>query len=153
MEQIETKNPKKSQCYFCKNCEYKTHNKKDYSKHMATRKHLDETIMKQKVLTLVCNCNTIFNSRTTLWRHKKICPNINITTENKNEENIILEPDINDKNLMLTLIQQNNELQKQMLEVIKNGTVYNNTINNNNNNSHNKTFNLQFFLNETCKTQ
>ena len=36
-----------------------------------------------------------------------------------------------------------------MLEVIKNGSVQNNTINNNN--SHNKTFNLQFFLNETCK--
>jgi hypothetical protein len=33
-------------------------------------------------------------------------------------------------------------------EVIKNGT-YSNTVNNIN--SHNKTFNLQFFLNETCK--
>ena len=38
------------------------------------------------------------------------------------------------------------------MDVIKNGT--NNTSNSNNNNtnhSHNKTFNLQFFLNETCK--
>ena len=34
-----------------------------------------------------------------------------------------------------------------MMEVVKNGT--NN--NNNNTNSHNKTFNLNFFLNETCK--
>ena len=50
---------------------------------------------------------------------------------------------------MLTLIQQNNELQKQMLEVIKNGTTTN--VNNSNVNSHNKTFNLQVFLNETCK--
>jgi hypothetical protein len=43
--------------------------------------------------------------------------------------------------------QQNHncDLQNQMLEVIKNGTTINNT------NSHNKTFNLQFFLNETCK--
>ena len=39
-----------------------------------------------------------------------------------------------------------NELQKQMLEVIKNGTNNTNTIN-----SNNKTFNLQVFLNETCK--
>ena len=44
------------------------------------------------------------------------------------------------------LQKQNNELQKQMLEVIKNGTN-----NNTNINSHNKTFNLQVFLNETCK--
>jgi hypothetical protein len=98
--------------------------------------------MKQKVLTLMCDCNKIFNSRTTLWRHKKICKNIN--TENINEENNS-DIDISDKNLILTLIQQNNELQKQMLEVIKNGT------HNTNINSHNKTFNLQLFLNETCK--
>jgi hypothetical protein len=53
------------------------------------------------------------------------------------------------------LIKQNSELIKEttgiknmMLEVIKNGT-HNHS--NNNTNSLNKTFNLQFFLNETCK--
>ena len=50
------------------------------------------------------------------------------------------------------LQKQNNELQKQMLEVIKNGTTNNSTnIVGNTTNSHNKAFNLQFFLNETCK--
>jgi hypothetical protein len=43
------------------------------------------------------------------------------------------------------LVKQNTEL----LEVIKNGT--HNTNNSHNTNSLNKTFNLQFFLNETCK--
>ena len=43
------------------------------------------------------------------------------------------------------LINQN----KELMEIVKNGT--HNTINNNNINSHNKTFNLQVFLNETCK--
>jgi hypothetical protein len=47
------------------------------------------------------------------------------------------------------LINQN----KELMEIVKNGT--NNVIYNNNNhnsvNSHNKTFNLQVFLNETCK--
>jgi len=146
MKQIETKNPKKSQKYFCDKCEYETDNKKDFSKHLLTRKHMDETIMKQKILNLNCECNKMFNSRTSLWRHKKICKNIN--NELIKEENNS-EIDVSDKNLILTLIQQNNELQKQMLEVIKNGSVQNNTINNNN--SHNKTFNLQVFLNETCK--
>ena len=41
---------------------------------------------------------------------------------------------------------QNQEFQKQMLEVCKNSGTYNS-----HNNSHNKTFNLQFFLNEQCK--
>jgi hypothetical protein len=45
-------------------------------------------------------------------------------------------------------MKSNSELQKQMLEVCKNGIVNNSTINSHNNN---KTFNLQFFLNETCK--
>jgi hypothetical protein len=45
------------------------------------------------------------------------------------------------KNMMM-------EQQTTMLKVIENGTHNNNS---NNTNSHNKTFNLQFFLNETCK--
>ena len=45
------------------------------------------------------------------------------------------------------LIKENKEIKEMMLEIIKNGT----NIINNNINSHNKTFNLQVFLNETCK--
>ena len=48
------------------------------------------------------------------------------------------------------LIKENSEFKDMMIELCKNGT---NIINNNNamNNSNNKTFNLQLFLNETCK--
>ena len=48
-----------------------------------------------------------------------------------------------DKELMMLLIKENSEMKKMMMEIIKNGT--------HNTNSHNKTFNLQFFLNEQCK--
>jgi hypothetical protein len=58
-------------------------------------------------------------------------------------------------NLILELVRQNQEFKqllieqnKTIIEVAKNSQI-NNTINTNN--SHNKTFNLQFFLNETCK--
>jgi hypothetical protein len=47
---------------------------------------------------------------------------------------------------MKYLMKENAEMKSLMVEVIKNGT--HNTINTN---SHNKTFNLQIFLNETCK--
>jgi hypothetical protein len=57
--------------------------------------------------------------------------------------------------LMMILIKQNTDLQNlimnqqnSVLELCKNG-IYNN--NNNTTNSHNKTFNLNMFLNETCK--
>jgi Txe/YoeB family toxin of Txe-Axe toxin-antitoxin module len=49
------------------------------------------------------------------------------------------------------MMEQNNKMMEQqniVLEIAKNGT-HNTTTNNTN--SHNKAFNLQFFLNETCK--
>jgi hypothetical protein len=48
--------------------------------------------------------------------------------------------------MVIELMKSNQDLQKQMLEVCQNSGIHNNTIN-----SHNKTFNLQFFLNEQCK--
>jgi hypothetical protein len=47
------------------------------------------------------------------------------------------------------LIKQNTQLIEQNAELVKNGT--HNTTNSHNTISNNKTFNLQFFLNETCK--
>ena len=59
--------------------------------------------------------------------------------------NLLINENKDFKNIILELMKNNGDLQKQMLEVCKNS---NNTIIANNNN---KTFNLQVFLNETCK--
>jgi hypothetical protein len=135
-----------SKKYFCEKCDYNTDRKSNLSNHLLSAKHIKTTNDNKNKSKISAKhkcyiCEKEYNDRAGLWRHKKKCF--------EKEENVIIEQDINDKNLILTLIQQNNELQKQMLEVIKNGTI-NNTINNTNN-SHNKTFNLQLFLNETCK--
>jgi uncharacterized protein YxeA len=55
--------------------------------------------------------------------------------------------------MILELVKSNNELQKQMIDVCLKIQPGNTVINSNshNNNSNNKTFNLQFFLNEECK--
>jgi hypothetical protein len=137
MKQNETKNPQKIPTFLCEKCEYITNNKKDFSRHMLTSKHkneTNETNLKQKSQQYECNCGEIFNSRTTIWRHKKKC------IGNKNEDSIS-----SDKDIIMMLIKDNNELKNMMMEVIKNGT------NNITTNSHNKSFNLNFFLNETCK--
>jgi hypothetical protein len=52
------------------------------------------------------------------------------------------------KNMMMSAQNHMMDTQNTMMEVIKTGT-HNTT--NTHTNSHNKTFNLQFFLNETCK--
>ena len=144
--------------YECLKCKYITANKKDFSKHNLTAKHLRLTKYLQNIPEIpipekifLCECGKEYKHRQSLYTHKQKC-NLkikeNVNEEIKPDENVDIDIDESDKNLILTLIQQNNELQKQMLEVIKNGTT---NINNSMINSHNKSFNLQFFLNETCK--
>jgi hypothetical protein len=101
-------------------------------------------------------CNKNYCDKSGLWRHNKI-HHRDITHIDASNNFVI------DKELVMLLIKENSELknmmmeehkstQQMMLEVIKTGTHNTNTTNNNTNtNSHNKTFNLQFFLNETCK--
>jgi hypothetical protein len=149
-----TKNTSKNIKYFeCKKCDFKCYKKGDYNRHILTPKHkksTESTEIHINTSNYICEkCNKNYKERSGLWRHNQKCNFIKENMyEEKNESKIDtnIDLDMSDKNLILTLIHQNNELQKQMLEVIKNGTNNTNTIN-----SNNKTFNLQVFLNETCK--
>jgi len=143
------KNSKYFECIFCN---FKCCNKNDYSRHILTRKHkiLSNTIEKDAKNSTIfkCDCGKEYKHHSSLWNHKKKCS----VKEEKEETNTIIQNENTiTPELVIEIIKQNqelqkqnNELQKQMLEVIKNGT--NNTVN-----SHNKSFNLNFFLNETCK--
>ena len=141
--------PKSSVNFVCLKCHYTTSRKSQYDRHLTTDKHLsvtDETKMKQKSSKkFQCVCGLDFKSRTTLWRHSQNCKEEiwQQGDQNKEYENDNLEP--TDKELIMMLMKKNDELQNMMMEVIKNGT-HNTTTN-----SHNKSFNLNFFLNETCK--
>jgi hypothetical protein len=60
----------------------------------------------------------------------------------------------NKDNLIEYLIKENSEFKSLIMELIKKdniSNISNNTVSNNTINSNNKTFNLQFFLNEQCK--
>ena len=122
--------------FLCTSCDFKCYIKCDWVRHLATAKHQicvngNDLEIKKNVKTYFCNCGKKYLTNSGLWKHKKTCK----------EEMQIKEP--TDKDLIMLLVKQNADL----LEVIKNGT-HNTT---NNTNSHNKTFNLQIFLNETCK--
>jgi hypothetical protein len=143
-----------SSLFHCKICDYLTSKIGNYDEHLLTDKHKrrqkgDKGDTKTSIF--VCeNCNKQYTSRNGLWKHKKICNNIKKCQIKQNSENEKLK--ITDDNLILLLINQCKELRdenKELIEIIKSGT--HNTTNSHNTNSNNKTFNLQFFLNETCK--
>jgi len=147
------KNPKKPINYFCEVCDFNTSNKKDFKRHNLTDKHLllinpNEKTPKNPLFT--CNCGKSYKHSSSLCVHKKKCNVTTITDSNADS--------FDKEQLILMLIKQNADLIKEttefknmmmeqqttMLKVIENGT-------HNTTNSHNKSFNLQFFLNETCK--
>ena len=152
--------PKKYDCVFCM---YSTCNLKDYKKHINTIKHKNhelETFGNKKSPKIIekmffCDCGCKFLSRTGLWKHHKSCGDFlkNLSPHDINDST---DYEFN-KDTLIEIIKQNHDfqmdMQKQMLDFMKNNVCYNNSINtiNNVNNSNNKTFNLQFFLNETCK--
>jgi len=164
----------KTPIFECLNCDFICFKKSEYKRHILTEKHLRkqkwkhlETFGNQK--TPDCLCGKRYKTRSGLWKHKMTCkivqsaePFSEINESVTNEEN-----DLFLKNMVMEVIKNNNELQKQnqefkellfeqnkiMLEFCKDKSITTTytTNNNNNNNNNNKTFNLQFFLNETCK--
>jgi hypothetical protein len=154
MKQNETnlgeKREKREDKYYCKFCDYLCSVKFSYDRHLLTSKHIKQAKMKQNetnetkkekkekpTANNICECGQVYNSRTTLWRHKQKC---------SSEPSIKNNPTDKD-DLLNYLIKENHEFKNLILEIVKKDTYTTNTYTN----SHNKAFNLNLFLNETCK--
>jgi hypothetical protein len=119
-----------------------------------TDKNTDKEVSQKYPRIFTCNCGKEYKHRQSLFTHKKICLFLSENTvESKSE---VLEDDSEfDKDkfdtnaLIIQLLKQNQELQKSLIEISKEKVVTHNT--NNLTHTNNKTFNLQFFLNEQCK--
>jgi len=166
MKQNETilgeKGEKGEMVFYCICCDYKCSVKFSYERHLTTSKHINKSQLKQnetnettkekkekqkeKKEKYACNCGIVYHSRTSLWRHKQKCK-LKEDYECETEEEKIPDEIHELKEIMKYLMKENSEMKNMMMDVIKTGT-HNTT---NNTNSHNKAFNLNFFLNETCK--
>jgi hypothetical protein len=144
--------PKNAEKYSCNKCDFKCSKISNYNTHISTAKHKRLTNIDMEndknAPKFKCKCGKEYNHRQSLSIHKKKC-NVTIVTDSNIET-------VDKDQLIMMLIKQNAELIKEttefkhmMMDVIKTGT--HNTTNTTNTNSHNKTFNLNFFLNETCK--
>jgi len=144
--------------FICELCDFKSCKESNLRKHFSTRKH-QERVMETELSSQkmpknavvshdyrCAKCGIFFVSKSGLWKHKKVC--INAVSPNENKEEIAK------LTAMITqLMTQNTELVttiKNMAPTI--GSNNNNTNNTNNTNiNKSKNFNIQFFLNETCK--
>ena len=150
------KTSKNIQKFYCEICDFSCSKKGDFMRHIKTIKHNDNqngNNGNEKTSKNICDlCGRYYKYLSGLSRHKQSCfiqsdqSNNNISSNSSNDHKI-------DKDLVLSILKQNSDLIKEnndfkfmMMDVIKSGTHTTN-----NNNCNNKNFNLNFFLNETCK--
>ena len=152
------KPPKTPSLFECNLCYFKCSKQSDYDRHIMTPKHINATEMLSNAIyftpknaeNFVCDkCCKNFKHGSSLSRHKKNCPIIEKSENNQeNDDKNIEKKD----ELINYLMKENQDFKNLILEIVKKDTITNNNNNNIiNTNSHNKTFNLNFFLNETCK--
>lgn len=146
--------------YLCTDCNYRTERKQHFNRHLETIKHISTVRNNRsaKNQKFICECGKTYTYKSGLCKHKKKCNYEEHLDDNDNDndnnyEYEFLEDTGDDKNQMiLTLIRQNDEFKQMLVEQNKkimemmhdreSGNVYNNTSNH---------FNLQVFLNVTCK--
>jgi len=137
--------------YSCEVCSFKTENKTNYNIHLLTVKHKNLTKTDkqnaEKCNYHICLCGNKYKHRQSLFNHKLKCKFTNnpVTTEctvlTTTNENTV-QPN---NELLMELLKQNNELQRQIIEMAREPKTVNN------NNTNNIQLNINQFLNENCK--
>lgn len=166
---METKKSQKNKTkYYCVDCDYLTFNKYDFCKHELTRKHrtkkppsnvmvveTENAIKSQDELR--CGiCKRKYKSKSGLWKHMKkhdsdlqSCNKIIVEEKEEKEE----KGEISEKDIFLQILKDNKEMRQLMKDQQETINKQQNQISeliprvgDTNNN-----FNLNIFLNETCK--
>ena len=151
--------------YYCEKCDFTCSKKYNWERHISTSKHTEEIFghnfgakgATSEIYEHVCQyCNQKYKTNSGLWKHTKKCIQTNKTKmiidvikDDKNVQDFLMEQN---KQLIEQLSQQNKQLIEQnnkLIELSQGNTIgtMNNTINTNSNNK----FNINVFLNETCK--
>jgi len=147
----------------CEKCNYATCKKSSWSKHITSKKHLEkEDLVPQHMCDV---CDKTYKGKSGLWKHNKVCAiasakpteteiaQLTLVIMDRNKEIDMMNKEIRTMNEKMDTISVQN---KELTEVVKQcmtkvGNTTTNSHNTNSHNSHNSHFNLQFFLNETCK--
>tara|TARA_B100001123_G_scaffold92158_1_gene106101 strand:+ start:2440 stop:3375 length:936 start_codon:yes stop_codon:yes gene_type:complete len=159
MKNDKKKTPKNPKKFYCENCDFLSSNKKDFNRHVLTRKHnfSQKQAKKTPNVDFKCFfCPKKYKYQSGLSRHKRKCKNdpnnfvdkmVNLpknyhceTESSKNEKDISL------KALLMQQIKQQNKTIELLKESIKTNSKIIPNIGNNNNN----TISINVFLNKEC---
>ena len=149
--------------FICTNCNYTCFKIHHYNQHLLTAKHkrLTNTIFlltKNSTEFTCSHCNKHYKHMSSLIKHKKTC-----VIHEKKQDDTNTTKNIITHEILLQILQQNQEQMKdnkalKELLIEQNKTIMNMVSKSvptnqiiHNTNSHNKTFNLNLFLNEECK--
>ena len=170
MENGNEKTQKTPTKFYCKKCDFLTSNKKDFNRHLLTRKHKKTQKREKKIrnVEFKCNyCDKIYKYKSGLCRHNKKCQmnpenfcgkNGNVTQKLPSEANLKKgttlsekkekqDDDISLKELLMQQLKQQNDTIELLKQSIETNTKMMPKIGNNNNN----TISINVFLNEQCK--
>ena len=180
MEQMEIKEYEKmSHCFYCKFCNVTCSTKFAIDRHILSAKHKMEINGNKKTPKnaplFICECGKTYKHSSGLWKHKNKCKKLQ--EETKDEAKNIIEKNDNEpiyKELLLETMKQMTQMSEQQKEnnrLMSEQQKENNRLmteqqkENNilvtkmtdmmpligNNTTTNNTFNLNVFLNDTCK--
>lgn len=169
MEQKKTpkKHRKKKVEYYCEKCDFLSSNKKDYNRHLKTKKHLwcGKKTPKTAFVEFECvYCDKKYKTKSGLRKHQKKCnallnslvepldpnpknpKNTKLKTEKKSLE--MKKKEIEEKEeFMMKMIEQQNKT----IELLKQSIQTNQEMSKNVGNNNNNTISINLFLNENCK--
>ena len=157
------KNEKK---YNCINCDFNTIKKTDYERHLLTPKHINtnknsELLIEPIIKTYKCECKKEYKHLPSLYNHKKLCTFKEPELKTEEQKMVVYEGEqMNANNAMiLQVLKDNKDMMTEIMGLVAktleatsiNNTIISNSNNCNNTITHNKQFNLNVYLNETCK--
>lgn len=171
------KTVKNGKIFYCETCDFECRWKSDWSRHLGTSKHFQQqssnNVEKNQPIktaddnvqsTYICdNCSKRYKDRSGLWRHSKSCKKTVCPLENKLDllaDEFVLSDKVSASQIIVSLLKDNKDLKIMMaeqnnkiIELMANqpAPITNITNNNNNTNNINNQFNLNVFLNETCR--
>jgi hypothetical protein len=164
------KTPKNAKKYYCEICDFTSNKLSEYDRHNLTKKHkmaeynqIQPEKRQKTPEEYSCECGKVYLHRASLYNHKKKCTYIEPEFKedenlNNSETNNIIKTLVDQNNKLMETIaenekkqqEENQKLQSQIIEAVKEGKTINN-INNVSNNVNNVNYSINVFLNDQCK--